>query len=90
MCKQCVNNAICLVEWEGEGDKQIHYPTQTPTMPTFEIPTGSSMSENKLTYHVHKWKAPHAEAPKLGSFTYNCEKVLRYCRNVRPAWVRFS
>ena len=43
-------------------------------MPTFDIPTGPSISENKLAYSVHKRKARHAEAPKRGSFTYDREK----------------
>ena len=48
-------------------------------MPTFEIPTGSSISKNKLTYRIHKWKAPCAKAPKCGSFTYNHEKGGMTC-----------
>ena len=74
MNKQCVNNVLCWVKWEGGEDKQILHPTQTPHMPTFEIPTGSSISKNKLTYCIHKQKAPCAKAPKHRSFTYNHEK----------------
>jgi hypothetical protein len=43
-------------------------------MPTFDIPTGPSITKNRLAYHTHKWKAPHAEAPEHGSITYDHEK----------------
>ena len=43
-------------------------------MCTFEIPTGPSVSENKLTYSSQKQKARCALAPKRGSITYDREK----------------
>ena len=43
-------------------------------MPTFEIPTGPPIAENKLTLRTHKRKALRAEAPKRGSITYDREK----------------
>ena len=43
-------------------------------MSTFDIPTGPSITENRLTYRVHKRKAPRAEAPERGSITYDREK----------------
>ena len=43
-------------------------------MPAFKIPTGPSITKNKLTYRTHKWKAPCAKAPKCGSITYDREK----------------
>ena len=43
-------------------------------MSGFDIPTGPSITENKLTYRVHKQKACRAEAPERGSITHDLEK----------------
>ena len=43
-------------------------------MRTFEIPTGPSVSENKLTYSSQKQKARCTPAPKRGSITYDRKK----------------
>ena len=43
-------------------------------MPAFEIPTGPTITENKLTYSVHNQKAHHADGPERGSFAYDQEK----------------
>ena len=40
----------------GGGGTNNATPPRTPTMSGFEIPTGPSIAENKLTYRVHKWK----------------------------------
>ena len=57
----------------GGGDKQS-IPPQTLTMPTFEIPTGPTIGENKLAYSVHNRKARRAEVPERGSFAYDRQK----------------
>ena len=43
-------------------------------MPTFEIPTGPIIGENKLAYSVHNRKACRAEVPKRRSFAYDRQK----------------
>ena len=43
-------------------------------MPAFEIPTGPTITENKLTYSVHNQKACHADGPERRSFAYDQEK----------------
>ena len=43
-------------------------------MPAFEIPTGPTITENKLTYSVHNQKARHADGPERRSFAYDQEK----------------
>ena len=43
-------------------------------MPTFDIPTGPSITENKLAYSTQKRKAPRAAALECGSITYDREK----------------
>jgi hypothetical protein len=43
-------------------------------MPSFEIPTGPSLSENKLTYSTQKQKARCTPTPKCRSITYDHEK----------------
>ena len=43
-------------------------------MPAFEIPTGPTIAENKLTYSIHNRKACRAEGPERGSFAYDQEK----------------
>ena len=43
-------------------------------MSGFDIPTGPSITENKLTYRVHKQKAHCTEAPERGSITHDLEK----------------
>ena len=43
-------------------------------MPTFEIPTGPTIGENKLAYSVHNRKARRAEVPERGSFAYDRQK----------------
>ena len=43
-------------------------------MSVLKIPTGPPISENKLTYHIHKQKAQCTDAPKHGSITYDHEK----------------
>ena len=58
----------------GGGINKFTNPLKPPTMSTFEILTGPSISENKLTYRVHSRKAPGTDAPKRGSITYNREK----------------
>ena len=62
--------------WKGRGeggDKQSK-PSRTLTMPAFEIPTGPTITENKLTYSVHNWKACCTNGPKHESFAYDQEK----------------
>ena len=43
-------------------------------MPSFEFPTGPSISENKLNFFTQKRKARCTLAPKRGSITYDREK----------------
>ena len=43
-------------------------------MPAFEIPTGPTIAENKLTYSIYNWKARRANGPEHGSFAYDQEK----------------
>ena len=43
-------------------------------MSVLEIPTGPPISENKLTYRIHKWKAQRTDAPEHRSITYDHEK----------------
>jgi hypothetical protein len=43
-------------------------------MATFNIPTRPPIAKNRLLYHVHKQKAPRAEAPKHRSITYDHKK----------------
>ena len=43
-------------------------------MPAFEIPTGPTIAENKLTYSVHNRKARRANGPECESFAYDQEK----------------
>ena len=71
MCFLCTG-----VPWKGGkgGTNNPTTPPRTPTMSGFDIPTGPSITENKLTYHVHKWKACRAEAPERGSITHDLEK----------------
>ena len=70
MRKQC---GLCIcVRWEEGGKQPSIIPN--PHMSVLEIPTGPPISENKLTYRVHKWKAQRTDAPEHGSITYDHEK----------------
>ena len=62
------------LEGEGEGGDKQSIPPRTLTMPAFEIPTGPTIAENKLTYSVHNQKACRADGPERGSFAYDQEK----------------
>ena len=63
---------------EGGGtNKQRTFPS--PSMPTFDIPTGPAISQGNLAYNVPREEARHAKrrltAPRKGSLTYDREKA---------------